>query len=269
MDYAEKAAQRLFESLIPGARMEYRTSQSNGEYDFDLHWPDRHVSAVEVTSSINQSLEETHDAILHRGKGGNAIPTRLCTSSWFIHPDPDARINLLRESADQYLAAIEGAGINGFRGLRDDHPSVQAIYRDLGVISGSVAAWIKPGNILMALPGNVGPVAVGAVMEAAEREAFKTDNRRKLGAANSAERYLAVYVDPLTLAYVALLDFEPTPVLPNLPPEITDIWAFSESHAHGGYVLWRAGFSLPWTKQRLEMALQPVDVPLLEASRPF
>lgn len=38
--YAEKLAQRLLESLIPGARMEYRVLQNCGEYDFDLRYAD-------------------------------------------------------------------------------------------------------------------------------------------------------------------------------------------------------------------------------------
>ena len=47
---------------------------------------------------------------------------------------------------------------------------------------------------MMSLPGRGGAVGVGTVLEAAEREAFKIDNRRKLGAAASVERHLAVYV---------------------------------------------------------------------------
>ncbi len=70
MDQAEKVAQRLFESVIPGARMEYRASQSKGEYDFDLHYADGRVSAVEVTSSVDQALEETHHAIIDHHRQG-------------------------------------------------------------------------------------------------------------------------------------------------------------------------------------------------------
>jgi hypothetical protein len=120
--------------------MVYRQSQSNGEHDFDLHSPAGEVSAIEVTSSVDQTQEETIDAIMDERKGGTAISSRLCANSWYIHPRPNANINLLREKADQYLAAIEAAGISKFGGPTDDRPSVKAIHRKLGVVSGSVAS---------------------------------------------------------------------------------------------------------------------------------
>ena len=62
MDHAETVAKRLFESLLPGAGMEYHPEQSRGEHDFDLHYPDGRVCPVEVTSSVDRILEETHAA---------------------------------------------------------------------------------------------------------------------------------------------------------------------------------------------------------------
>jgi hypothetical protein len=196
-------------------------------------------------------LEETHAAIIDKDKGSCSIPSRLCKHSWYIHLLPDTRINPLRKNADRYLAAIENAGIEKFWGPADDRPSVESIYQDLGVMSGSVASWIKPGNILMSLPGSGGAVGVSTVFEAAEREAFKADNRKKLGAAGVSERHLAVYVYVTTLAWVPLSDFEPISVIPNLPPEITDMWMFSESSRHSEYVFWRASSTVPWAKRKL------------------
>ncbi len=255
MDHAEAVARNLIESVVAGARMVFNQSQSRGEHDFDLHYPDGRVAAVEVTSSVDQALEETHDAITNANKGGSAIPTHLCKNSWYIVPIMGARINRLRAEADKYLAVIESAGIKKFRGLRDEHPSVEAIYRDLGVISGSVASWVKPGNILMALPGEGGAIGVGTVVEAAEREAFKDDNRKKLAATGKAERHLAIYVYVTNLPWIVLTDFEPEPTVPRLPPEITDIWVFSETPKEHQYVVWRAGTSLPWQKSILTLAI--------------
>src|SRR6266849_3437373 len=95
MDHAETVAQRLLECVLTGARMEYHPSQSKGEHDFDLHHPDGRVSAVEVTSSVDKTLEETHDAIIDENKGGSAITTHLCKNSWHIFPAMNARINRL------------------------------------------------------------------------------------------------------------------------------------------------------------------------------
>lgn len=168
--------------------MKYRASQSNGEYDFDLLYPDGQASAVEVTSSVDQTLEETHEAIIDKPKGGSDIPIRLCKNSWYIHLLSDTRISQVRKNADRYLSAIETAGIEKFWGPTDDHPSVEGIYRDLGVMTGSVAPWITP-RIKMSLPGTGGGVDATTVIDAAEREAFKPDNRKKLGIATSRERH--------------------------------------------------------------------------------
>jgi hypothetical protein len=226
-------------------------AQSNGEHDFDLQHPDGHVSALEVTSSIDRTLEETHDAIIN--KGGPAIEADVCKNSWHIFPSRNARINRLRKEIDNYLAAIELAGIEKFWGPTDCRPSVEAIYADLGVVSGSVVSWIKPGHILMALPGTCGAFGAISVIEAAEREAFKADNRKKLGAAAGAERHLAIYVRAASRPWVGRLDFEPPPDVPHLPPEVTNIWVFSEAHSEHKYVVWRASASWPWEKLELTL----------------
>jgi hypothetical protein len=251
MDHAENVAKALYESVIAGARMDYRVSQSNGEHDFDLNYPDGRTAAVEVTSSVNQTLEETHSAITDKRKGGNAIRTTLCQESWYIFPGAAARISLIRKEGDRYLADIEAAGIRQFRWPVNDHPTVEAICRDLGVISGEVADWLHHESIVMALPGGGGAIGVSTVTGAALRETFKADNRRKLGASGCAERHLAVYVYLTSMAWLPLSEFEPIPEVPELPPEITDIAVFSESTTANEYVIWRASSSSPWTKQKL------------------
>lgn len=210
-----------------------------------------------MTSSVDKALEETHDAITNKGRGGPAIKTHLCANSWHIHLSSDTRVNRLRKEADRYLAVIESAGIEEFWGPTDSRPSVEAIYGDLGVIRGCVAPWIKAGHILMALPGAGGAIGASTVIEAAEKEAFKRDNRTKLGSAAVDERHLAIYVYVNSLPWVALVDFEPPPDLPRLPPEITDIWVFSEAYAEHEYVVWRAGTSLPWRKLKVSFRIGP------------
>jgi len=233
--------------------MEYHPDQSNGEHDFDLRYPDGHVSAVEVTSSVNRTLEETHYAINDKKKGGPEIKTRLCKNSWHIFPSPDANIKRLRKEGDKYLAAVESAGIEDFWGPTDCRPSVEAIYGDLGVTKGLVNRGSSPGYIVMALPGGGGAFGRSSVVEAAEQEAFKLDNRKKLGAAGGGERHLAIYAYVLSRSWVALVDFAPEPDIPHLPPEITDIWVLSEAYGEHEYVVWRASASLPWKKLKLTL----------------
>jgi hypothetical protein len=173
--------------------MSYHASQNMGEYDFDLHYA----------------------AIIDKDKGGSPIPSRLCKNSWYIHLLPDTRINPLRKNADRYLAAIERPVSRNSGGQRMIVRAWGPYYQDVDVMSGSVAAWIKPRNILMSVPGTGGAVGVSTVFEAAQREAFQADNRQKLGAAGISERHLAVYAYTTTLAWVPMSDFEPISVIPT------------------------------------------------------
>ena len=249
MDHAETTTQHLLEALVAGSRMVYRIYQSQGEHDFDLHYADGRVSAVEVTSSVDEAGERINAAILNKRKGGASIKTKLCKKDWFIHPVSGANINKIRREADEYLSTIEASGVEKFFFLNDDDPSVERIYAELGIASGSVFPHFKdPGQIWIALPITGGAVNADTVIEAAKREALKVDNRRKLQTSGAVERHLVVYVYITSHPWCALMDFEPPATLPQLPTEITDIWVFSETRSEKEYVVWRAGTSLPWHK---------------------
>jgi hypothetical protein len=59
MNYSEKIAKRILEAILPGASLEYRQTQSHGEYDFDLHYGDGSKAAVEVTAAMDETLMKT------------------------------------------------------------------------------------------------------------------------------------------------------------------------------------------------------------------
>jgi hypothetical protein len=255
MDHAETVAQRLVESILRGSRMEYREDQSRSIHDFDLHHADGRISAVEVTASVDRVKQQANAAILDRRKGGPVIKAHLSKKDWYITPDARAEIANIRKKADRCLAVIESAGVEKFFGPTDwDIPGVERIYRELGVWSGSVLSLGRPGYISIGPPGGGG--AVGAVLatNAVLKEAVKNDNRKKLGAAKTEERHLMVYIDLGNyLAWCALVDFEPKPEVPKLPPEITHVWAFSETRKPGEFVVWRAGATLPWWSHRFAL----------------
>jgi hypothetical protein len=254
VDHAESIAKRLLEAILIGARMEYRLSQSQGQHDFDLHHPDGTVSAVEVTSAVNKTVVETNASIRDPKKDGPMVKTRLCKKDWLVHPASTANINLIRSRVDEYLAAIESAAIERFYAPADlRNPSVERIYLDLGVVAGSVFPyWKEPGQIGIEFPGGGGPLNPRAATDAAEREAFKSDNRRKLGAAGTNGRHLVVYVYVTNyLPWCALCDLDPPPDLPRLPPEITDLWLLSETGSEHEYVVWHGSASLRWHSRRL------------------
>lgn len=78
------------------------------------------------------------------------------------------------------------------------------------------------------------------------REANRSDNRRKLGAASTDERHLFVYLhESVPDAWVALLASVPPNGRLELPPEVTHVWAATHHFADGQIVYW-CGDSAGW-----------------------
>lgn len=46
-----------------------------------MHFADGRMSAVEVMSSADKTLDETHDAIVSRKRGGSTVATRNCENT--------------------------------------------------------------------------------------------------------------------------------------------------------------------------------------------
>jgi hypothetical protein len=231
--------------------MDFNVNQSQSVPDFQLRYPNGKIVAAEVTACVDQKGEETFAAIKNPKKGGIWIKTSLCTKNWRIHPATDARINAIRKNADAYLAAVEAEGVERFFSSRDwsRYPSVERIYKDLGVLAGSVIEWQQPGHISIALPVVGGAMGASLVLDAVKVESFKMDNRAKLGNSGTDERHLLMYMAHGNyIARSAFQDFEPPTVLPDLPPEITHVWVFSENLESDAYVIWRASTTSPWER---------------------
>jgi hypothetical protein len=242
--HPENVAKRVLETAIPGSRMEFHLEQSHGEYDFDLHYPNGEVAAVEVTSSRDQASTKKYKEIFEKN-GGSEIKAVYCKKNWSI--TPSAINKNIRKDVDKYLAALEDAGIDSFFEpdcLKSNTPKeVSAIYRDLNVFSAqsfptSGAAVIRIGAVL-------GGAAVGQASptRAAEREI--SPNKDKLGKATAKERHLVVYVDQLNGApWMGMTNFEPPNEFPNLPTEITHLWLIAQIRDR--YVVWLGTSTQPW-----------------------
>jgi hypothetical protein len=231
--------------------MLFRPDQSQSVPDFDLHYPNGKIVATEVTACVDQQGEETFAAIKNPKKGGMRVKAHLCKKDWRVHPARDATINAIRNKVDAYLAAVEAEGIERFFSSRDwsRSPTIERIYKDLRVLAGSVIKWQQPGYISIALPVVGGAIGASLVLDAVKIEAFKKDNRTKLGNAGTDERHLLVYMDHGNyLARSAFQDFDPPSMLPELPVEITHVWVFSETLGNDAYVIWRASTGSPWQR---------------------
>ncbi|MGA2904656.1 MAG: hypothetical protein ABSD98_12545, partial [Candidatus Korobacteraceae bacterium] len=182
MNHAEVVAKRALEAVLEGARLKYRSAQSHGEYDFDLHYADGTIAAVEVTAAINESYMRT----LARIRNGGRIIPKYCKKSWVIIPATD-EIREIRRSADQYLAKLEEEGIDSFPPVRTR--STRQICRDLRIFFG--AAVFSDGEPTIEIWPPIGAGAVGPrlAVKTGETEAWKEDNRKKLGAAKTVERH--------------------------------------------------------------------------------
>jgi hypothetical protein len=255
MDYAELLAKCLFEHMFTGSRMNYHLSQSNGEHDFDLVYSDGTEAVVEVTMTVDREQQETWRQVLDRGKGGSVIRAECCKRSWSISICSRARVDPIRKKVDGYLAAIEQDGVSSFRGPTDSNQHVRRIYEDLKVVHGSVLPeWVAGPLILVGLPGPIGRLTDSAAIDAAEYEATKLDNRKKLGACMGSERHLAVYAPPHSLASFGLWMREPPPKRASLPREISHLWVFGDDFGiKGDVVVWRAGPNATWQKARYQL----------------
>jgi hypothetical protein len=247
MDYAETTAQWVLETVLPG-KMRYESEQSHGECDFELHYDNGTIAAVEVTSSQDRTYVETVAALR---KQGNVVPAVKCKQSWMVFPNSDANINKIRAKIDGCLFEVERVGASKFNWLRGPQCARDLCF-DLKISSGSVFSAEGEPQIFVSGPGGGGAVGANLAIEAGEKEAWKDDNRKKLGASDAAERHLVVYIHVSNgLPWVALTDFQPPTILPKLPEEITFLWLVGQGRATDEFVIWQAGVKQPWRSQRV------------------
>ena len=266
MKKAERIAKLVVEAILPGAEMHLYEDQSGGRHDFDLCLPSGEMAALEVTTSTNEQLRSTIAAICDPRRGGHFVPTRRCQKDWSVHLRPGASIKKIRSCVDQYLADVEAAGLQRFIAPTDcaRYPAVDQIYRDLAIEAGEVTVWKQPGQIGIWLPDG-GEFTGEHVQSAVRAEAFKGDNRTKLGKTGCCERHLFVYVDPWNYpTWKSLLDEHAPAEPPELPNEISHVWVVSETRDPGRLVVWRGGADVGWsethdTGDTLRDSLHPKD----------
>jgi hypothetical protein len=246
MNQSEAISKRVLEAIFSGATMDYRSTQSHGEYDFDLRYNNGTTAAVEVTAAMDETLMKTVGAIHGKRAGGPVIQPLTCQKSWLIFPINGASIRRIRADADIYLAALEREGIDSFFCVSSS-PFVQKACCHLQITGGAVVSSDRNPTIRIAGPGGGGAVGPNLAIEAGEREALKQDNRRKLGAAQNTERHLVIYIDGSNgLPWTALTSFAPPAILPKIPGEITNLWLIGHTEKKDEFVAWYASTNETW-----------------------
>ena len=242
----ERAAQSLLERALPGARAEWVASQSNGEWDFDLHVAQA-VYPVEVTRATSQAAEELTATLVGKGGTKGNVPRVRASGCWSVTVSRLAKINTVRRRLDELLAQLEVTGLTQFS-VQDGAaaPEVQALWTETRVTDG----FRHPEGELVAhhlmFPIDSAMLSSDQVVAAVEREAKKDDNRNKLGRSASLQRHLFVHI-----AYDCYPAFEAMGKcgLPyssvRLPSEVTQIWA-ARSMGGASYLLWSYDQSRGW-----------------------
>ncbi len=244
MDYAERMAKFILEATLPGTTLGYRVSQSNGEHDFYLTYPDGAVAAVEVTASIERRYIEAAFAVRNPSRGGSIISTVRCKNSWIVFFSMGARINSVRGKIDQFLSELEQAEIDEFHCVKGGPYAVQNVRVGLNIVWARTIDLGEPPKILMNIAAIAGAVGAQAAVAAGEAEASKPDIQQKLGKAGTTERHLVVYIGSRQGS--ALTAFDPPNTIPSLPEEITDLWLFTNGSQANEFFVWRARRGEPW-----------------------
>jgi hypothetical protein len=248
MNHSETIAEKIIETLIPGSEMRFRTSQSNGEYDFNLIFKNGQSVPLEVTVSTDRSYKETAAAIRSDQKGGSFIQGNLCKKGWYVTPAPNANINKIRERIDSHLAEIEAEGLESFNSHLDGDQSmaVRRIFEELQIVYGIEHKWKKPAQIGIAQPVQETMVHPDNLLKAVELEANKPDILKKLSDKSFHERHLFVFIEHNNFPAWSAMNGESIPErFPSLPDEITHVWAVAKSREPDKYIVWRFSSSKP------------------------
>ncbi len=239
MNLSEKIVKRVLEAVLPGAVLTYQNSQSNGEYDFELRYSSGDIAAVEVTASLDEPSMRTDAAIRGKRAGGSAFNARECKKTWILFPLDGADIPKIRRQADSLIAGFERNGVDDIDCLRSYSDSTISNVCNELLITGARVVADAGAQIIICHPVRGGAVGQDSAVRAAEEEASKPDNKRKLGAAGTTERHLAVYIDARAgVPWISLTEFQPPSVKPVLPPEITDLWLIGHTHNTNEFIAW-------------------------------
>lgn len=248
MNEDERLAGVAIEEVIPGARMEFREEQHGDgglRHDFWLYRPDRDRAALEVTSVRDENRMRVGHKISEYGR---VIEAEYCNRSWAVWLNSDVRYLEIKESIDQRLAELEKQGIERVRPVRSvsDPSTVREVRSELSVDHAAASANERAtARLHLHIKGTGDYVHAGKVSDAVETEAEK--NRGKLDETGAVERHLFVYAMHTDAAASALTMSDPGEDSPNLPSEVTHVWAAAcRLVAYNEFVVWRARSGEPW-----------------------
>ena len=231
-----------------------------GMHDLDVIWGEGQRASVEVTAAVDADSTELWNIVNGQGRW---VESDLA-GGWLVHVKPNAR--QLRRRLPPFLRSLESAGIREFHSdatpnLAPPPPGVLEAKQSGTDFPGSI--YVQPDLPLeqvagyMADTGNALAEWLGAFLRDNER----ADVRRKLARSGAEERHAFVIVTglsgvPFAVTGLLIPDDAPLPIVtPDLPSEVTDVWAASS---------WDSGVGFRWSSatrrwRRFSKHLPPVS----------
>jgi hypothetical protein len=236
-------------------------------HDLSVQYPSRPAAAVEITAAADAEMIEFWAQM----DAGRWIESRLA-GGWAVHVAPGSSFKALRRDLPTLLGVFEQAGVRRFNSRYRQSVPGEAFARALGVTWAFQSPTTSyPGSIYVQpeLPqerasGYVAPT--GDALAEWLSEFLRTSPqaqrvRQKLRLSRAAETHAFVLVPglvaeaPFPVLDLVMFDDRPLPTIaPQLPAEITDVWAATPG-ATGSVYRWSA--STGWLRFRKPPPAEP------------
>jgi hypothetical protein len=240
-------AKACIEQALPDAEVrQHDDGSATSMYDLTIVYPGGSTGAVEVTAAVDRGYIQTAKELDKRVKHWQ-VPG--LTGSWWVRVRP-SRVQDLYRQLPGILRSLERDGV---REVRGDRLSPNPLVADLGklqVIAATQAVTSREGRVFVTIEES--PERMGGYLPATGdplaswlgewlAEPSRGDNLQKLGASNSDEKHIFLFVPGFgaPFAVTALLADNDAPlpaIRPDLPSEITHVWAMSM------WIEWGDGF---------------------------
>lgn len=241
----EEWARQLMEAELRVPVEQHDDGSRPGMHDLDVIYEDGLRAAVEVTSAVDAHATEFWNTTV----AGSFVERNL-VGGWFVLAKTSAR--RLREKLPPLLRELEDSGIREFR-VRPGQATATLVPAPPGVVRATQGPTAVPGSIYVQpdLPNEQVAAFTASTGDALAkwladflRDPARADVRTKLMRSGAAERHSFVVVSglsgaPFTVAGLLIANDAIEPVAaPDLPPEITHVWAVSP---------WASGVGFRWS----------------------
>ncbi len=245
--WEEERARAMIERALGVPVKQHDDGSKRGMYDLDVLYPDRPPAAVEITAAMDAESVELWKLM---NESGERWQVEGLAGGWEVSVLPSARKKQLYRGLPDLLLELERSGIRELRVEQRSGQCIEEVARKLGVLDAVQCSTSYPGSIYILVEdldeqegsivpetGNALAMWLGEFLSGPERE----DVRKKLAQSGAVERHAFVFVPdfsiaPSTVELLLNLDGTPLPAKgPQLPAEITDVWAASTLSSSSGF----------------------------------